>query len=149
MNCNSNTAPLLNTNMQTSCNNGCNIKDVQVICKQIIIPTGQDILGVQGESNVSERTFIIPKKTENNIDLTEANFSLLYKIGSDTQTIEIPEEDKEILENYIKIKWNIDNKVTEIYGTIQVQINATGTDKTGNEYLWKTYPATFRVIQSL
>lgn len=144
MNCNSNTAPLLNTNMQTSCNNGCNIKDVQVICKQIIIPTGQDILGVQGESNVSERTFIIPKKVENNIDLTEASFSLLYKIGSDTQTVEIQEEDKEVLENYIKIKWKIDNKVTEVWGTVEVQIVATG-----DNYVWKTYPVTFRVIQSL
>lgn len=144
MNCNSNTAPLLNTNIQTSCNNGCNIKDVQVICKQIIIPTGQDILGVQGESNVSERTFIIPKVTENDIDLTEAKFSLLYKIGSDTQTIEIQEEDKEVLENYIKIKWKIDNKVTQVWGTVEVQIVATG-----DNYVWKTYPVTFRVIQSL
>lgn len=144
MNCNSNTAPLLNNNIQTTCNNGCNIKDIQVICKQIIIPTGQDILGVQGESNVSERTFIIPKNPVENIDLTEAKFSLLYKIGSDTQTIEIQEEDKEVLENYIKIKWKIDNKVTEIWGTVEVQIVATG-----DNYVWKTYPVTFRVIQSL
>lgn len=144
MNCNSNTAPLLNNNIQTTCNNGCNIKDIQVICKQIIIPIGQDILGVQGESNVSERTFIIPKNPVENIDLTEAKFSLLYKIGSDTQTVEIQEEDKEVLENYIKIKWKIDNKVTEVWGTVEVQIVATG-----DNYVWKTYPVTFRVIQSL
>lgn len=142
MSCNSNTAPLISTTT-TSCNNGCDIKDIQVVCKQIIIPAGQNVLGIQGENNVSTRTFVIPRETEQGIDLSSADFSILVKIGSsDTQTITIVE--KETLENYIKIELPIDSSLTEISGNISIQIIATGEN-----YTWKTYPAVFNIVQSL
>ena len=42
MNCNSNTAPLLEQSTIMSCNNGCTPKDINVICKKIIMEAGID-----------------------------------------------------------------------------------------------------------
>lgn len=142
MNCNNNTAPLISTTT-TSCNNGCDLKDIQVVCNQIIIPAGQEILGIQGENNVSTRTFIIPRIIGGDIDLSSADFQILVKIGSsNTVTIDIPE--KETLENYIKIKLPVDSSLTETSGNISVQIVATG-----DGYTWKTYPTQFTIVKSL
>lgn len=142
MNCNNNTAPLISTTA-TSCNNGCDLKDIPVICNQIIIPAGQEILGIQGENNVSTRIFVIPKTIGGDIDLSSADFQILVKIGnSNTVVVDIPE--KEILENYIKIKLPVDSSLTETSGNVSIQIVATG-----DGYTWKTYPTQFTIVKSL
>lgn len=38
MNCNSNTVPLIDSNNNVSCDNGCTPKNINVICRNIIIP---------------------------------------------------------------------------------------------------------------
>ena len=105
MNCNSNTMPLIDTNIQTSCNNGCSPKDINVICKTIIIPTGQEILGVQGDFGSISRTFILPKTTEEGFDLSDKDFIIvLQNINGEQWNESITAENIEILDNNIKIK---------------------------------------------
>ena len=143
MNCNSNTAPLLKQSVTMSCNNGCTPKDINVICKKIIIPAGQEILGIQGENDTSKRYFLIPKITESGDDLSNAQFNIIVKSNTNgVKTVEIKQT--EILENYIKLEWKIDNNITNASGELQVQIEAT-KDNT----IWKTYPATFIIASSL
>ncbi len=143
MNCNSNTVPLLKQSVTMSCNNGCTPKDINVICKKIIIPTGQEILGVQGENDISKRYFLIPKITESGDDLSNAQFNIITK--SKTNGVEsIKIKQTEILENYIKLEWKIDINITNVSGELQVQIEATK-----DNVIWKTYPATFIIASSL
>lgn len=143
MNCNSNTAPLLEETTVISCNNGCTPKDINVICKKIVIPYGQETIGLQGENNASTRYFLVPKINENSDDLSDASFNIKIKNNSN-EIISVEIENPEILENYIKIRWDIDNTITKDSGKIQVQIEAKK-----DNYIWKTYPATFIVVSSL
>lgn len=143
MNCNSNTAPLLEETTVISCNNGCTPKDINVICKKIVIPYGQETIGLQGENNASTRYFFVPKINENSDDLSDASFNIKIKNNSN-EIISVEIENPEILENYIKIRWDIDNTITKDSGKIQVQIEAKK-----DNYIWKTYPATFIVVSSL
>lgn len=142
MNCNNNTAPLITSTTQGTCTTSCEIKDIQVVCKKIIIPYGQDIIGIQGENNVSSRTFLVPITSENGIDLSNAQFSILYKLqGAETQEIQLKSTQ---VGNYIKLVWDIDYKITETNGNVQVQIKAIG-----DNFIWKTYSAIFKVAESL
>ena len=143
MNCNSNTAPLLEKSTTMSCNNECTPKDINIICKRIIIPAGQEILGIQGENNASKRYFLVPKITENGDDLSNAQFNIVIKSDiNGTATIEIKEP--QILENYIKLEWKIDDSITNVSGNIQIQIKAIK-----DNFVWKTYPATFVIATGL
>ena len=145
MNCNSNTMPLIDTGSTTTCNNGCIPKDISVICRKIIIPLGQDILGVQGDTNSITRNFILPKVTEDGYDLTDKSFSIILQNSENEQWIEsIPLENVEIAENYIKIKWNIKPKDTQLSGKLQVAIKATLDD-----FVWQTYVSEFVIQPSL
>lgn len=142
MNCNNNTTPLITSTTQGTCTTSCEIKDIQVVCKKIIIPYGQDIIGIQGENNVSSRTFLVPITSENGIDLSNAQFSILYKLqGAETQEIQLKSTQ---VGNYIKLVWDIDYKITETNGNVQVQIKAIG-----DNFIWKTYSAIFKVAESL
>lgn len=143
MNCNSNTAPLLEQVTESSCNNGCALRDINVICKKIIIPTGQETLGIQGENNAAKRYFLVPKINENDDDLSDAQFNIIVK--SDINGIATIELNKiQILENYIKLEWKIDDSITNVSGNLQVQIEAIKED-----LIWKTYPAVFFIKESL
>ena len=143
MNCNSNTVPLIDETVQLSCNNGCSPKDINVICKKIIIPTGQETLGIQGENNSAIRYFVVPKINENGDDLSNKNFSFII-VDSDNNRSEIEIENPEISDNYIKLKLMINNELTKNSGNLQIQIQAILDD-----YVWKTFPATFKIIDSL
>lgn len=144
MNCNSNTVPLIEGDGNNlNCNNGCVPKDINVICRKIIIPFGQNVLAIQGENNSNTRTFIVPKINESGEDLSTKTFSILTKNSMGViEVIEIT--NPEILENYIKIVWNISETNTSQSGTLTVQIQATSTD-----YVWKTFPAKFVIADSL
>lgn len=145
-NCNSNTVPLSTVSSSTSsssCYNGCTPKNINVICKQIIIPYGQEILGVQGETGSSVRYFLVPKITEDSIDLSTATFYFITKMaGDDVLVTEV--EEKEEVTNYIKLKWDITATTTQDSGNIQMQIVAKTDD-----YTWVTYPATFNIANGL
>lgn len=143
MNCNSNTVPLIDETAQLSCNNGCSPKDINVICKKIIIPTGQETLGIQGENNSAIRYFVVPKINENGDDLSDKNFSFII-VDSDNNRSEIEVETPEISDNYIKLKLIVNNELTKNSGNLQIQIQAILDD-----YVWKTFPATFKIIDSL
>ncbi len=142
MNCNSNTAPLIDTTTE-SCNNGCVPKDINVVCKTIVIPAGQNILGIQGEVNANKRVFLIPKTTDNEDDLSGKSFSIIVKDTSDNVE-EIEVQSDETLENYIKLEWLISENVLKTSGNIYVQIKASSEN-----FIWKTYPAKFLVVESL
>ncbi len=143
MNCNSNTMSLIDTNIQTSCNNGCSPKDINVVCKTIIIPTGQEILGVKGEHNSSVRYFLLPKETENGDDLSDKEFSIII-VDSNQNRSEIKIDTPEILDNYIKLKLTIDDNITQTSGELSLQIQAVS-----DNYIWKTFPAKFKIADSL
>lgn len=143
MNCNSNTMPLIDYNSQSSCNNGCSPKDINVACKTIIIPSGQEILGVKGEDNSATRYFVIPKITENGDDLSDKQFSIITLDDDGNKNI-IAVDKPEILENYIKLKLIIDKNITNVEGTLKLQIEAVSEN-----YIWKTLPASFTIANSL
>ena len=143
MNCNSNTMPLINISEQASCNNGCTPKDINIICKTIVIPTGQEILGVKGENNSSVRYFILPRVNENGDDLSDKEFSIIIINGNQSRN-EIKIENPEILDNYIKLKLIINSSITQNSGELKLQIQAVS-----DNYVWKTFPATFKIVDSL
>lgn len=144
-NCNSNTMPLsVVEGVSTStCTNGCSPKEINVICKKIIIPYGQETLAIQGENDNGIRYFLVPKTTEDNVDLTSAKFYIITKIsGEDPAVVEITNIEE--LDNYMKIGWDITNSITKESGTIQIQIVAKVDD-----IVWTSYPATFNIASGL
>lgn len=145
MGCNSNTVPLINTSTISSCNNGCKPKDINVVCRQIIIPVGQEILGIQGDNNSSFRTFILPDTTEDGIDLKDKVFSIVVENAKKQQWKQvISDENIEILDNYIKIKWVIGANETAVSGKLDIIIEVEG-----DNFKWQTYKKQFFIAQSL
>lgn len=144
MNCNSNTAPLINS--QTGgCNAGCNIKDINIVCRKIIIPSGQEILGVEGDTNSSFRNFIIPKYSEQGFDLSTSTFYFSIKNSQNEQYSTLVEDNNKIIEdNFIIIKWNITAKETSNSGSLYVSIIASA-----DNFKWQTYFAEFYIEPSL
>ena len=57
---------------------------------------------------------------------------------------EIEVQSDETLENYIKLEWLISENVLKTSGNIYVQIKASSEN-----FIWKTYPAKFLVVESL
>ena len=146
MSCNNNTAPLVESSSNNiNCNNGCSPKDINIVCRQIIIPYGQENIGVQGDNNSTTRTFILPDTTETGIDLKDKTFSILAENSNKQQwkTV-VDKNDVEILDNYIKIKWNIGSNETAVNGILKISIEAVG-----DNFTWQTYSANFNVKQSL
>lgn len=142
MNCNSNTMPLP-TSSNDSCNLGCTPRDINVICKKMLIPQGQEIIGIQGEDNSNSRTFIIPKITDNGDDISEMGFTIITK-DSEGKTTETIVDDLEFLENHIKIKWTLDKTKSIVPGKFYIEITAGKED-----FLWKTYPGEFFISESI
>ena len=146
MSCNNNTVPLVESSSNNiNCNNGCSPKDINIVCRQIIIPYGQENIGVQGDNNSTTRTFILPDTTETGIDLKDKSFSILAENSNKQQwkTV-VDKNDVEILDNYIKIKWNIGSNETAVSGILKISIEAVG-----DNFTWQTYSANFNVKQSL
>lgn len=142
MNCNSNTAALV-TSTTSSCNNGCEPKPINVICRKIIIPSGQEILAVEGDTNSSYREFWLPLETEQGYSLENADFTIVVNNSDNEQhEVEISSENKMIEGNYIKIKWVLSVEDTLVPGNITISIRATN-----NNFKWETFSAQF-VIQS-
>lgn len=145
MSCNNNTAPLPNTETGTSCNNGCVPKDINIICRNIIIPNGQNILGVQNDINSISRTFILPIETEDGISLEDKNFSIVCENSNKYQWKEnIPTSNIEVLENYIKLKWELTENDTAVAGNLKTSIEATSEN-----FKWQTYSVVFIINPSL
>ena len=143
MNCNSNTTPLINEISGVSCNSGCTPKDINVICKTIVIPNGQEILAIQGENNAAVRYFLVPKINENNVDMSDKTFTINIKTNSGS-IISRQIEEPEILENYIKLKLEITEDITKESGIISLQIVAIS-----DNFVWKSYSANFKIASSL
>lgn len=146
MGCNNNTSPLVEENNKIlNCNNGCSPKDINVVCRQIIIPYGQEVLGVQGDNNSSTRFFLIPDTTESGIDLKDKTFRILVENSNKEQWVEIvDQENVKLLDNYIKIKWNIGSNETAVNGNLKILIEAIA-----DNFKWQTYEAKFIVKPSL
>lgn len=145
MNCNNNTAPLVGSSAASSCNNGCSPKDINVICRKIMIPYGQETLAIEGDENSSSRTFVIPNTTEDGIDLTQKKFNILLENANKKQwKIAISDKDKETEENYTKIKWNIGADVTSVAGILKVSLEAEGEN-----FKWQTYSENFYIAPSV
>ncbi|MFR3182510.1 MAG: hypothetical protein ACLTPN_02705 [Clostridia bacterium] len=145
MNCNSNTAPLPNVSTGQGCNVGCVPKPINVVCRQIIIPSGQEILAVEGDMNSSYREFLIPLDTEQGFDLTDAMFIVLVRNANGEQyQVVIRDEDKSVVNNYMKLRWNLEPKDTSVAGNLNVAIKAVK-----DNFKWETYPATFKIYSSL
>lgn len=143
MNCNSNTAPLIDSISQ-DCENICNPKPINIICRQIIIPTGQDILAVQGDINSSFREFFIPIETEQGFELADANF-VIEILNSENFYYEVSVDDNKTVQgNYIKLKWQLSEQDTSVAGDLKVAIKATKSN-----FKWETYYAIFKIQQNL
>ena len=143
MNCNSNTTPLINEISGVSCNSGCTPKDINVICKTIVIPNGQEVLAIQGENNAAVRYFLVPKINENDVDMSDKTFTINIKTNSGS-IISKQIEEPEILENYIKLKLEITEDITKESGIISLQIVAIS-----DNFVCKSYSANFKIASSL
>ena len=111
----------------------------------MIIPSGQEIIGIQGDINSNIRTFILPIETESGINLKDKTFNMLEQNNDKIQwKTEIEKNNIEITDSYIKIKWNIANNETAVSGKLQVAIEAVGDD-----FKWQTYAGEFIIIPSL
>ena len=66
------------------------------------------------------------------------NYDIMFKKDN------VEQKELQILENYIKLEWKIDNSITNVSGNLQVQIEAIKDD-----IIWKTYPATFIIASGL
>lgn len=143
MNCNSNTMPLIENGNSVSCNSGCSPKDINVICKNIIIPNGQETLAVQGEENSAVRYFLIPRVNESEVDMSDKIFTINLKTNSG-KIISKSIVEPEILENYIRLKLEITGDITEESGIIALQIIAASEN-----FVWKSYSANFKIASSL
>lgn len=145
MGCNSNTMPLIDENDSLSCNNGCTPKYINVVCKKIIIPNGQKILGVQGDTDSISRTFIVPNSTEQGSDLTDKIFFIVVQNENGEQWEEkVPEENIEKSETYVKIKWMLKPKDTQVAGSLLVSLKAEL-----ETFVWQTYMGEFLIQKSI
>lgn len=144
MSCNQNNISLDVLN-NSSCN-GCDIKPINVICRKILVPSGQSAIGIKGENNSNIRIFLIPKIDENGVDISDKKFTIITKnnIG-EVNIIEV--DNIEIVGNYVKITWNITDNIISNEGLLYVQIQVQNQDNT--EYVWKSHIAKFFVENSL
>lgn len=145
MNCNSNTVPLINSSDTDSCNTGCANKNIFVICRNIIIPVGQDIIAVQNDLGSVTRTFVMPETTENG-DTLEGKTFIITSINSKGQLYKniIPGNNVEVKGNSILVKWELTKFETIVNGNLQVQIEAVA-----DNFKWSTKIANFTVYKSI
>ena len=144
MNCNSSTAPLQST-AGAGCNTGCTPKPINIVCRNIIIPIGQEILAVEGDLNSSFREFLIPLETEQGFSLENSTFSILVMNSNGEQyQVILNSKDITIQGNYIKIRWDLSARDTSVAGDLKISIQATR-----DGFRWETYSTTFRVEPSL
>lgn len=149
MNCNSNTAPLVNSGESSACNLGCEPRDIQVICRDIVIPSGQSVLAIQGDINSSYRYFLLPKVTAYGDNITGGIISVVVK-RADNQTFEHIIENIEEQDNYIKFKWELSKEDTEIPGVLQIMIKVVKKSEDEEiSFVWQTFSANFTIEKSI
>ena len=142
--CNNTNIPAIE-NIISGCNNGCEPKDINIVCRKMIIPSGQEILCVQGDNNSTIRNFVIPNVTENGVSLKDKILNIVLENSKKEYfRINLKNEDIIYLDSYIKIKWNIANNETAVSGKLQVAIEAVG-----DNFKWQTYAGEFIIIPSL
>lgn len=105
-------------------------------------------IGIQGENNVEEILFVLPKMY-NDIDLS-TGIAYMYAINANKETVIVKlDSETEYLEGIetgnIILKWLIGSEVTQSKGMLNVQIVINGL----NNELWKSEISTFTVSQSI
>lgn len=149
MNCNSNTSPLIKEGQEGSCNLGCEPRDIQVVCRDIVIPSGQSVLAIQGDVNSSYRYFLLPKVTAYGDDITGGIISVVVK-RADNQIFEHIIENIEEKDSYIKIKWELGKEDTEVPGILQVMIKVVKKSEDEEiSFVWQTFSANFTIEKSI
>lgn len=145
MNCNSNTVPLIDSNNNVSCDNGCTPKNINVICRNIVIPQGQEVLGVQNDNNSTYRIFVLPKVNEEGTDLSDKTFSIITKnANKDVNKLTVNSDDVTITDNFIEIKWVPTDIDLALSGNLYLSIEASSED-----YRWETFTARFQIMPTL
>lgn len=147
MNCNSNTMPLIDTNSNSvsSCSGSCSSRNIRVVCRNIIIPSGQNVLGVKDDMNSIKRTFILPTVNESGISLEEKEYVIITINANNEEYRHVLEEkDVEVSGNSIKLTWEPTIYEMAVQGNLQVRIEVLGED-----FKWSTYPEDFVVFEVL
>lgn len=134
------------SNTSTNCQNDyCYNKKISVICKKIIIPKEQEVLGIQNENNATKRIFVLPKINEDNVDLSDKTFFIITRNrNEDINKMIIRPENINILNDYIELTWYPSNIDLSLDGKLYISIEASSED-----YRWETYPSYFTIIPSL
>lgn len=142
--CNNTNIPTVE-NIISGCNNGCEPKDINIVCRKMIILSGQNIIGIQGDINSNIRNFILPIETESGINLKDKNFNILEQNSDGTQwRMPLSEDNIDISDTYIKLKWDIGKNETAVSGTLKVAIEATE-----DNFKWQSYIGEFYVYPSI
>ena len=146
MNCNSNTIGFQDTNITSldSCSQTCTSLPINLICNQLIIPPSEVILSAQYNKNSNIKIFYLPTSDINGNSWEDKQFYILTEKNGITNKIQILGDNIEITDNYIKLKWIIDDTTTSENGNIQVQLEVFG-----DNYQYYSQQATFTISDSI
>lgn len=105
-------------------------------------------IGIQGENNIEEITFVLPRMYKN-VDLSDG-LAYMYIVNAKKEIIVVKlDSELECLEGNktenLLFKWVIGREVTQTKGMLNVQIVINGL----NNELWKSEISTFTVSQSI
>ena len=145
VNCNSNKTQIINSSSSSTCGSPCAKKEIYIKCREIKIPSGQEVLGVKGDNNSVEVKFVLPSVNESDIDLTNKKFYIV-SVNSNNQKYkkEVDSDNINISGNSIVITWKPSIYELGTSGKLNVQIEAVD-----DEFQWSTYPGTFLIEKSI
>lgn len=141
MNCHEN-RPIssIGTDVNSSCNGACGSQLINVICYKMIIPPTEKIIAQQYDVNSNIKTFILPLTDENGISWADKSFYIITKYDK----VQIKGDNLIVGDNFITLKWIIDEKNTTEQGQLDVQIEIFG-----DNYQKYTQIGTFEVFPTI
>lgn len=123
-----------------SCNGSCTPQLINIICYKMIIPPTEKIIAQQYDVNSNIKTFILPLTDENGVSWADKSFYIITKYDK----VQIKGDNLVVGDNYITLKWIVDEKNTTEQGQLDVQIEIFG-----DNYQKYTQIGTFEVFPTI
>lgn len=123
-----------------NCNGSCTPQLINIICYKMIIPPTEKIIAQQYDVNSNIKTFILPLTDENGVSWADKSFYIITKYDK----VQIKGDNLVVGDNYITLKWIVDEKNTTEQGQLDVQIEIFG-----DNYQKYTQIGTFEVFPTI
>lgn len=123
-----------------NCNGSCTPQLINIICYKMIIPPTEKIIAQQYDINSNIKTFILPLTDENGVSWADKSFYIITKYDK----VQIKGDNLVVGDNYITLKWIVDEKNTTEQGQLDVQIEIFG-----DNYQKYTQIGTFEVFPTI